>query len=91
MACLANGVPTVTTGGPGGGAILFSLAISHAAPGDAEAQGERAASLLTSAHMLLESGDLDELRANLRALYQREFAIERTVERLLADEDGGAR
>lgn len=90
MACLANGVPTVTTRGRGCADLIFSQAVSHAAPGDADAQGDRAACLLVSADILLESGDLDELRAKARAFYQREFAIERTVERLLADEDGGA-
>jgi glycosyltransferase involved in cell wall biosynthesis len=90
MACLANGVPTVTTRGRGCGSIILSQAVSHAAPGDADGQGQCAAELLTSAHILLESGDLDELRAKVRAFYQREFAIERTVERLLADEDDGA-
>ena len=90
MACLANGVPTVTTRGPGCGSIILSQAVSHASPGDADAQGDRAACLLESADILLESGDLDELRARARAFYQRKFAIERTVERLLADEDGGA-
>jgi glycosyltransferase involved in cell wall biosynthesis len=90
MACLANGVPTVTTRGPGCGTILVGGAVCHAAPGDADGQGRCAADLLESADVLLESGDLDELRARARALYQREFAIERTVERLLADEDGAA-
>jgi glycosyltransferase involved in cell wall biosynthesis len=89
MACLANGVPTVTTRGRGGNDLIFSLALSHAAPGDGDGQGLRAADLLGSADVLLESGDLDELRARARAFYQREYAIERTVERLLADEDGG--
>jgi glycosyltransferase involved in cell wall biosynthesis len=90
MACLANGVPTVTTRGPGSGGIILSRAVCHAAPGDADAQAECAASLLESADILLEGGDLDELRARGRAFYQREFAIERTVERLVADEDRGA-
>ncbi len=89
MACLANGVPTVTTRGLGCTDLILSQALGHAAPRDADALGERAASLLTSAHILLESGDLDELRAKARAFYQREYAIERTVERLLADEGGG--
>jgi glycosyltransferase involved in cell wall biosynthesis len=91
MACLANGVPTVTTRGRGGNDPIFSLALGHAAPRDADAQGERTASLLASAHLLLDSGDLDELRTRARALYQREYAIERTVERLVADEDRGMR
>jgi glycosyltransferase involved in cell wall biosynthesis len=89
MACLANGVPTVTTRGRGCADFIFSRAMSHAAPRDADGQGDRAACLLESADIVLESGDLDELRSRARAFYQQEFAIERTVERLLADEDGG--
>lgn len=90
MACLANGVPTVTTRGPGCASFILSRAVSHAAAGDAEGQGHCAACLLESADILLESGERDELRARARAFYQREFAIERTVERLLADEEGAA-
>jgi glycosyltransferase involved in cell wall biosynthesis len=89
MACLANGVPTATTQGRFTDHRIFMSALSFTwIMNTPAALGRRAANLLDDA--MHDTGyALPELRRVLRARYLERFAVERTVERLLADEGGG--
>jgi glycosyltransferase involved in cell wall biosynthesis len=89
MACLANGVPTATTQGRFTDSRIFMSALSFTwIMNTPAALGRRASNLLDDP--LHDTGyGREELRRVLRARYLENFAVERTVERLLADEGGG--
>ena len=89
MACLANGVPTATTQGRFTDHRIYMSALSFTwIMNTPVALGLRATNLLDDP--VPDTGYAHpELRRVLRARYREEFAVERTVERLLADEDGG--
>jgi len=82
MACLANGVPTVTTRG------RFTDALWDAAPLRMEPV-DAPARLAGAAVALVEAGDLERVGRQTREFYRARFAMEHTVARLLADEGGG--
>jgi glycosyltransferase involved in cell wall biosynthesis len=79
MACLANGVPTITTRGRFTAELwLYSpLVLVHASK--PEFMGGEVAEEYRPV-------DRETLGAEFRAFYREKFAIERTTERLLADE-----
>lgn len=79
MACLANGVPTVTTRGRFTGMLLSQAPIARYLP----TVPERCASLA------MELMAKPALRKETRAYYRQHFSMEHTVARLLADEGGG--
>lgn len=90
MACLANGVPTVSTGGVYSSVHLWFQGVVHNPPWDLTGMGERALQLYDDPRWtVLRPMDLAELRRALRTMYLREYSVERTVERLLAGEGGG--
>jgi glycosyltransferase involved in cell wall biosynthesis len=83
MACLANGVPTVTTRGRFTGEELLDSAVfvDRAEPrwlGDTAASREEE----------MRGGAAQALRRRTLETYRARFAVERTVERLLAGEGG---
>jgi glycosyltransferase involved in cell wall biosynthesis len=79
MACLANGVPTVTTRGRFTGMRLSQAPIARYLP---TVSGQLAA-------LAMELIAKPARRRETRAYYRQHFAIEHTVARLLADEGGG--
>jgi glycosyltransferase involved in cell wall biosynthesis len=79
MACLANGVPTVTTRGRFTGMSLSQAPIARYLRTVPEQLASLAMELMAN----------PAPRAELRAYYRGHFAIEHTVARLLADESGG--
>jgi glycosyltransferase involved in cell wall biosynthesis len=90
MACLANGVPTVSTRGVYGDFGLMVQGIGHVASGEPGRLGDYAADLLADPGITaIGAADHAALRRAMRALYVDQYAVERTVERLLADEGGG--
>lgn len=90
MACLANGVPTVTTRGRFTAMhVMMSVAGSPAA-NDPHRVGEIAGDISVDPAATVVPGEPEmPLREATRAMYLRNFAIEHTVARLLADEGGG--
>ena len=90
MACLANGVPTVSTRGVYNSVDLWIGGVVHNAPTDLPGMGQRAVQLYEDpTWTAMEAPDHATLRRATRALYLREYAVERMVELLLADEGGG--
>jgi glycosyltransferase involved in cell wall biosynthesis len=89
MACLANGVPTATMQGRFTDQRIFMSPLQFTwIMNTPAALGRRAANLLDDP--LPDTGyGHAELRRVLRARYAEQFAVERTVERLLAEEDAG--
>lgn len=79
MACLANGVPTVTTRGRFTGMLLSQAPIARYLPAVPGQLASLAMELMAKPALDLE----------MRAYYRGHFAIEHTVARLLADEGGG--
>jgi glycosyltransferase involved in cell wall biosynthesis len=90
MACLANGLPTVTTRGIHNSFGLFIMGVVHNSPLELIGMGERVVQLYDDPGMTA-IGPMDHaaLRQAMRTLYVENFDVERTVERLLAD-DGDA-
>lgn len=82
MACLANGVATVTTRG------RFTDGVWDGAPLRME-PADRPARLADAAAALLESGERERTGEQAREFYRARFAMDHTVARLLADEGGG--
>jgi glycosyltransferase involved in cell wall biosynthesis len=80
MACLANGVPTVTTRG------RFTDAAWDGAPIVMTSEGGTGMAAL-AADLADDPTPRGERREEVRAFYRERFAVERTVERLLAEED----
>lgn len=90
MACLANGVPVVSTRGEYESFGLFVGGVAHAPAAEPARLGDVAAQLLGDASATaIRAPDHAALRTAMRALYAENFAVERTVERLLAEEGGG--
>ncbi len=88
MACLANGLPTLTTRGMHDSFGLFVAGVAHNAPTDLVGMGLRAVQLYDDPGCTaIGAADHAALREAMRALYLESFAVERTVERLLAEED----
>ncbi|MBW3571750.1 MAG: glycosyltransferase [Gemmatimonadetes bacterium] len=90
MACVANGVPTVTTRGRfTDGEVMLSVA-GYPAASEPHRMGEIAALVLEDPTITrIGEGGHASLRQGTREFYLRHFAIEHTVARLLADEGGG--
>jgi glycosyltransferase involved in cell wall biosynthesis len=90
MACLANGVPTVTTRGRFTTADVMRSVAGYPAASEPHIVGEIAADIQANpaTTVVAEFPDLP-LREATRAAYLRHFAMEHTVARLLADEGGG--
>lgn len=88
MACLANGVPTVTTRGRFSTADVMAAVAGDASAGEPHRLGEIAAEIQEDPGRA-SIGAFPGLppREAIRAAYRQSFAMERTVERLLADED----
>lgn len=82
MACLANGVPTVTTRG------RFTDAVWDGSP-LRTVPCDPPAALADAALHLLRAPDREHIGRETRAFYRARFAMEHTVARLLADEGGG--
>jgi glycosyltransferase involved in cell wall biosynthesis len=90
MACLANGVPTVTTRGRFTTTDVTLSVAGYAAAGEPRLVGEIAAAIQAEPDTTVVGAFSDlPLREATRAAYQRYFAMEHTVARLLADEGGG--
>jgi glycosyltransferase involved in cell wall biosynthesis len=90
MACLANGVPTVTTRGWYMTGELIFRGVAHSAPTELFRLGERAVLLHDDpGWTAIAAPDHAALRRAMRALYEEEYAVEHTVARLLADEGAG--
>ena len=90
MACLANGVPTVTTRGRfTTGDVMLSV-VGYPVAGEPHTAGQIAAEIQADPRTAVvgEFPDLP-LREATRAAYLANFAIDHPVARLLADEDGG--
>lgn len=90
MACLANGVPTVTTRGRfTTGDVMLSV-VGYPVASEPHSVGELAAAIQADPRTTVvgEFPDLP-LREATRAAYLVNFAIGHTVARLLADEGGG--
>lgn len=88
MACLANGVPTVTTRGRFTRADLILAAAGYPAASEPHRVGEIAAEVYEdpgSTYVGMEPGV--PLRTATREFYLEHFAVERTLERLLAEGD----
>ncbi|HYR11612.1 MAG TPA: hypothetical protein VEQ60_27765 [Longimicrobium sp.] len=90
MACLANGVPTVTTRGRFTTADVMLSVVGYPVAHEPRSAGQIAADIQADPGTTVvgEFPDLP-LREATRAAYQRNFAMEHTVARLLADEGGG--
>jgi glycosyltransferase involved in cell wall biosynthesis len=90
MACLANGVPTITTRGRFTRADMILAAAGYPAASEPHRVGEIAAEVYEDPGSTFVGGDPGvPLRSATRAFYLEHFAVERTVERLLADEEAG--
>lgn len=90
MGCLANGVPTITTRGTYGTGDMILAGLGHVSPRVPREMGVFAADLLENPGVTAAGApDHASLRHAMRVLYLQEYAVERTVERLLARE--GAR
>jgi glycosyltransferase involved in cell wall biosynthesis len=80
MACLANGVPTVTTAGRYQTPTLVEQ-IPHVRPEGLSRLADFLEGLHTGVARIRSAGP--SRREEVRALYEREYAVERTVQRLL--------
>jgi glycosyltransferase involved in cell wall biosynthesis len=90
MACLANGVPTVTTRGRFTGILLSQAPVARYLPAVPEQLASLAMELMTNPAAASAAARNDAaLRRETRAYYRHHFAVEHTVARLLADEGGG--
>jgi glycosyltransferase involved in cell wall biosynthesis len=90
MACLANGVPTVTTRGRFSGSILSLAPVAHCPPYMPSRLGGLAAELFASAAVAsTRTRSHAALRKATRAFYLERFSVQHTVARLLADEGVG--
>ena len=90
MACLANGVPTVTTRGLFTEMEILLSGVGHVAPSVALQMGTLAADLFQSPGITdVAAPDHASLRRAMRRFYVEHYAMEHTVARLLADEGGG--
>ncbi|WP_420130682.1 hypothetical protein [Longimicrobium sp.] len=90
MACLANGVPTVTTTGRFTDFSVIQALAGHASASDPFQLGGMAILALDLPLMAEDSESrLAAEREKIRGLYRQHFAMEHTVARLLADEGGG--
>ena len=90
MACLANGVPTVTTRGRFTAMHVMMSVAGYPAASEPHRVGEIAAEISADPCAAVVPGFPDQpLRSATRAAYLSNFAIEHTVARLLADEGGG--
>jgi hypothetical protein len=89
MACLANGVPTVSTRGRFTTMDITLSCVGDPLADDPQGVGEVAAQIYEDPGITYVGAFKDmPLREATRAAYQQYFAIEHTVTRLLADEDG---
>ena len=87
MACLANGVPTVSTRGIHGTGDMILAGIGHVSPRVPREAGVFAADLLVNPGITAAGApDHASLRRAMRVFYLQEYALDRTVERLLAEE-----
>ncbi|HEX6042118.1 glycosyltransferase [Longimicrobium sp.] len=90
MACLANGVPTVTTRGRFTRMDMIVAAAGYPSVYEPHRVGEIAAQVYEDPSTTFVGTDPNvPLREATRAFYLEHFAMERTVERLLAEEGGG--
>jgi glycosyltransferase involved in cell wall biosynthesis len=90
MACLANGVPTVITRGRFTTPDVLMSVVAYPAAGEPHLVGEIAAGVCEDEEAVLVGAFPDlPLRDATWAAYRRNFAVEHTVARLLADEGGG--
>ena len=90
MACLANGVPTVTTRGRFSTFDVMLSVAGYPAAGEPHRLGEIAADIYANPSCTVIGGQPDlPLRRATREAYLRSFAVGHTVARLLADEGGG--
>jgi glycosyltransferase involved in cell wall biosynthesis len=90
MACLANGVPTLTTRGRLSSSDVMLSVVGFPAASEPRKVGEWAADIQADPHSTVVPCLPDlPLREATRAAYLRHFAVEHTVARLLADEGGG--
>ena len=86
MACLANGVPTITPRGRFTDAGLLDAAV-FTPSGEPRLLGETAVS--TYEAKLPKGPGVAQALSTAREGYLARFAVEHTVARLLADEGGG--
>jgi hypothetical protein len=90
MACLANGLPTVTTRGRFTTADVILASAGYPAASEVHRVGELAAAIYDDPTIsVIGTGEPGNLRQGTREFYLQNFAVEHTVARLLADEDGG--
>jgi glycosyltransferase involved in cell wall biosynthesis len=90
MACLANGVPTVTTRGRFTDFSLIMATAGYPAASEPHRVGEIAALVHEDPTITqIGEGGHASLREGTREFYLQNFAMEHTVARLLADEGGG--
>lgn len=90
MACLANGVPTVMTRGRFSTADVMRSVVGYPVASEPRAVGEIAADIYEDPSTTVVAFATEmPLREATRAAYREHFAMERTVERLLAEEDAG--
>jgi glycosyltransferase involved in cell wall biosynthesis len=90
MACLANGVPTVTTRGRFTDPSLMLATAGQSAAGEPQLLGDLAVQALENpASVHLGEGGHASLREATRDFYLRHYAVELTVARLVEGEDGG--
>ena len=88
MACLANGVPTVTTRGRFTRADVLVAAAGYPVDYEVHRVGEIAAQVYEDpACTMIGMEPGVPLRTATRAAYLQDFAVERTLERLLGEED----
>lgn len=89
MACLANGVPTVTTRGRFTGMLLSQAPIARCLPAVPERLVSLAMELMADPAVASSAArNHAALRRQTRAYYREHFAVEHTVARLLAHEGG---
>lgn len=90
MACLANGVPTVTTSGRFTDSSLIMATVGHPPASEPYRVGDMAF-LALELPLMAEDGEgkLAAERERTREFYRQHFAMEHTVARLLVDEGGG--
>jgi glycosyltransferase involved in cell wall biosynthesis len=89
MACLANGVPTVTTRGRFTTADVILASAGYPAASEAHRVGQLAVAIYEDPTIsVIGTGEPGDLRRGTREFYLRNFAMEHTVARLVADEGG---
>lgn len=90
MACLANGVPTITTRGRFTTADVILSVAGYPSASEPHRVGELAVQVLEDpACTQIGKGGHASLREGTREGYLQQYAMEHTVARLLADEGGG--